>query len=253
MMNIALVDDMQVELELIEYILKEYAAIHRMDLSISCFTSSEELLADYHPLKYSIIFLDIYMEGLTGVQAAEKLRNIDRDALIIFLTSSDELDHMLNAFSFHAYDYILKPTDPGRLFRVMDDILENHTDMDAKWLFFNSNRRDYSLPYSDIVAVRTDSANYLEIIDQKGQSYRTRMTFSSARELLDQDRRFLLILRGVIINMDYVTGFSDNTCHLEGDLHLPINVRNSQKIEQTWQNYRFSNLRHDNRERSAQL
>ena len=250
MMNIALVDDMEVELELIEYILKEYAAIHRMDLTISCFTSSEALLEDYHPLKYSVIFLDIYMEGITGVQAAEKLRAIDRDALIVFLTSSDELDHMLNAFSFHAYDYILKPTDPGRVFRVMDDILQNHTNVDCKWLSFNSNRRDYSLPYSDIVVVRTDSANYLELIDQKGTSYRTRMTFTYASDLLSQDRRFLLILRGVIVNMDYICGFSDNTCHLEGDLHLPINVRNSQKIEQTWQNYRFSSFRLDSGERS---
>ena len=240
-MNIALVDDMQTERDALRDILRSYAAANRLELEIDTFSSAEALLEAYRPFRYTVVFLDIYMGGMTGVEAAERLRAQDSDVLLIFLTSSGE--HMPDAFRFHAYDYIQKPADTGRLYRVMDDILKRHTSADVL-LTFISDRTEYSLPFGEIVAVCSDG-HYLEITDRSGTVYKARMTFSTAAGLLSRDKRFLLILRGILVNMDCILDFNGGACHLKGGLRLPINVRNSRKIEQTWQNYVFSKIRAD--------
>lgn len=240
-LNIAIVDDIQTEIDFIHTVLGDYAATNQIELTMHCFHSAEELLASYHPFAYTVIFMDIYMNGMTGMDATEKLRAVDSDVLIVFLTTSDE--HMPDAFRFHAYDYIRKPADRERLFALMDDILKCRTVVsNSPKLTFSSNRMSYSIPYPDIVYVRTE-ANYLWIMDKSGNTYKTRMTFSSIKDRLDEDNHFLQLLRGVLVNMDYIENFSDGICHLTGDISLPINVRNARKIEQIWQNYIFSRIR----------
>lgn len=245
-MNIAIVDDIQTEIDSLSMVLNDYAAMNQFELTLHCFRSAEELLADFQPFAYSVIFMDIYMDGITGMDATEKIRAIDSDTLIIFLTTSEE--HMPDAFRFHAYDYIRKPADRERLFAVMDDIMKCHTSIsDSPQLIFSSNRRDYSIPYSDIMFVRTE-ANYLWIMDKSGSTYKTRMTFSSIKTKLGEDNHFLQLLRGVLVNMDFIENLGDGICHLTGDISLPINVRNARKIEQVWQNYVFSRIRREQKD-----
>jgi DNA-binding LytR/AlgR family response regulator len=228
--------------------LRDYAAVNHLTLDVTCFSSGEALLANYRPLLYTVIVLDIYMEDMSGIETAERIRAVDSDVLLVFLTTSD--DHRPETFRCHAFDYIRKPVDTAALFQVMDDILKRNTPPLDKHLAFTSNRREYRLPYSDIVVIRSNN-HYLEILDRQSVTYMTRMTFSSVSDLLKQDRRFLLILRGVYVNMDYIIDFRGNTCYLTGDIHLPINVRNSRKIQQIWRNYLFQSIRGEATERGA--
>ena len=244
-MNLALVDDNRAERDGLRDILRAYGAANRLELGIDVFPSAEALLADYRPFRYTVIFLDIYMDGMSGVEAARRIRALDDDVLLVFLTTSGE--HMPEAFRVHAYDYIQKPADAGRLYRALDDILKRHT-TDSVKLTFTSGRTEVGLPYEEIAAV-CSAGHYLEITDRKGAVYKARMTFSSARELLDRDGRFLQILRGILVNMDCIQDFVGGVCRLKGGLQLPINVRNRKKIEQTWQNYVFSRIRTEALER----
>ena len=240
-LNIAIVDDIQAELDNLNNVLNDYAAINQLELTIHFFHSAEEFLASYQPFGFTAIFMDIFMEGLTGMDAVEQIRAVDSDTLIIFLTTSEE--HMPDAFRYHAYDYIRKPADKERLFAVMDDILKCRTAVsNSPKLILTSGRRDYSIPYSDIVFVRAE-ANYLGIMDKTGNIYKTRMTFSSIKEKFGGDNRFLQLLRGILVNMEYIENFDKGTCHLSGDISFPVNVRNAKKIEQIWRNYVFSRIR----------
>ena len=91
----------------------------------------------------------------------------------------------------------------------------------------------------------TADRNYLVIHSRQKRQYRARMTLSSVWSQLEQDGRFLQVLRGVIVNMDYITDISDNTCCLQGDLRLPVSVRNRTRIEQLWTDYTFSRIRRE--------
>lgn len=73
-MNIAIVDDNREEIDNLKTILMDYASIHQLNIKLHCFSSAEEFLEDYQPFQYTVIFMDIYMEKMTGIQAAESIR-----------------------------------------------------------------------------------------------------------------------------------------------------------------------------------
>lgn len=246
-MDIALVDDSRQDRADFRALLTDYSLRRGPDLSITEYESAEALLADYRPFRFAVIFLDIYMGGMSGTECAARLRETDMDVVLVFLTTSES--HMAEAFSAHAYDYLQKPTDPQRVERLMDDLLRRQgTEPPA--LTFIEGRERRSLRHSEIAAVCI--ANHeLEIIAADGTRHRTRMTFSAALEQLAGDRRFLQLMRGVLVNMDCITGFDQNVCRLAGGLRLPVRVRELRQLEQTWQNFLFAGLRRDAEERRA--
>ena len=69
-MNIAIVDDRKEDREKLSSILLKYAAAGSEKLNIQHFESAEALLDNYQPFLYTILFLDIYMDGMSGMQAA---------------------------------------------------------------------------------------------------------------------------------------------------------------------------------------
>ena len=242
-MNIAVTDDLPREREKIIRILSEYAASNHMEISVSEYGSAEELLADYRPLLYSAVFLDIYMDGASGIEAAQRIRETDKDTIIIFLTTSE--DHMPDAFRLHAYEYIVKPVIREDLFPVMDDILKKITPVSSPAFSFPGQDGEVSVYYDDLVYVGTDAHNYLQILDREERSFFTRMTFAAAGEILSKDKRFLLIRRGVIVNMAYIQSFDEKLLKLTVGGPVPINPRNRRKLEQIWDNYLVDRMRSD--------
>lgn len=71
------------------------------------FESGEALLASFYGGKYDLVFLDIYMGGMKGVDAAKAIREQDADVVLCFTTTS--LDHTLESYRLGALKYIEKP------------------------------------------------------------------------------------------------------------------------------------------------
>ena len=161
-MNIAIVDDLRSDADQLRTILMSYAYENSLDLSIEVFSGGEEFLYEYQKYNYTLIFMDIYMNGISGIETAQKIRETDTDTAIIFLSTSNEF--MPEAFSIHAYDYISKPAEKGRLYKVMDDFLKKKTmTEDVPYLFFTYEKDNVSVPYSDIALIRS-IGHYNEII-----------------------------------------------------------------------------------------
>lgn len=238
-MIFALIDDTKQDRDYLRSLLLEYSAHHSIDMILHDFSSGEEFLKAYRPFQYAAVFLDIYMDGMTGLETADALRKTDRNLPLIFITSSPE--HMSEALRLHAYEYLTKPFDKSRLFQLMDDLMHRQTKTED-CLSFLSNRENQILPYSQIVFIR--SANHTtEIQAKNGKLYTTRMNFSDIADQLCTDPRFLPIIRGVMVNMDDIIRFEAHSCYLEHNIQLPVNVRNFKQIEQFWKNYVFQKIR----------
>ena len=71
--------------------------------------NGREALEIYEREKTQIVILDIEMPGINGIEAAERIREKDRDTNIIFLTAYDEFSYAKKAITVRALDYLLKP------------------------------------------------------------------------------------------------------------------------------------------------
>lgn len=80
-------------------------------------TNAQEAMTLIKALDYSILFLDIEMPGMNGLELGARIRELPRPPKIIFVTAYDE--YAVKAFDVEAIDYLLKPIDEKRLARAI--------------------------------------------------------------------------------------------------------------------------------------
>jgi two-component system LytT family response regulator len=81
-----------------------------------------EALALAKAVHYDVVFLDVQMPGLTGLEAAPLVREQREPPAVVFVTAHPE--YAVDAFAVEAFDYLLKPVDPERLARVLERLAE---------------------------------------------------------------------------------------------------------------------------------
>jgi len=84
--------------------------------------SAPEALELARDLRYDVVFLDVEMPGLTGLEAAPLVHERSDPPAIVFVTAHAE--YAVDAFAVEAFDYLLKPVDPDRLARVVERLRE---------------------------------------------------------------------------------------------------------------------------------
>lgn len=239
-MKTAIVDDRREDRERLAQILQAYAAEKELPLQLSFFESGEALTVSCFAGQYDLIFLDVFMgSGMTGVQTAECIRNADAEVKLIFLTESRE--HQSEAIHWHVFDYLNKDQMELQVPGMLDRALKKPMAKDEKQLSFILDKTSVSLPYDQLLYLTSDR-NYLIIHDLTLHIYRTRMTFTRIWQELQRDPRFLPVLRGVIINMDYLMDLSAGVCTLRGNVRLPVNIRKTASLEQAWTSYTFAKI-----------
>lgn len=87
-------------------------------VAVDCFSSGEELLSGYRP--YDAVFLDIDMAGIDGIETAKRLRLLDKETKIVYLTAYR--DYVAGAFAVHAFQYLLKPVSRKKLWDILEEL-----------------------------------------------------------------------------------------------------------------------------------
>lgn len=106
MIRIAIVeDDRQVQAQLADYIRRYERQFGRM-FELSLFEDGDEIVSDYRAV-YDIILLDVQMRRMDGMAAAERIRQMDKDVLLIFITNMAQF--AIRGYAVDALDYVLKP------------------------------------------------------------------------------------------------------------------------------------------------
>ena len=120
MYRILLADDEQIErMALARRLMRRFGDI----LQISEATNGKEAVQLYQKEHSQIIIMDISMPELNGVEAAEQIRSMDEDCIIVFLTAYDEFSYAKRAIVIRALDYLLKPCDEEELAAVMEEAM----------------------------------------------------------------------------------------------------------------------------------
>jgi len=112
------------------------------------YSTGNKLLHNHTKCPFDIIFLDIEMDGMTGLEAGQEIRNNDRNVIIIYLTSFK--DYVFESLKMEPFDYILKPVDNKKINEVLGRALkkyrEQHYIVSFKW-----QEMTYALRVCDIV------------------------------------------------------------------------------------------------------
>lgn len=209
-MRIAICDD---EKNIQELIAKKIV-IQYPKAEILLFTSGEELLLSKE--KIDILFLDIQMPGIDGIETAKEFRKKNRKSILIFVTAMEE--YVFQAFDVGAFHYLVKPINDEKfmevLYRAVEDVnlhSGNIKEPEEKYVIIN-NRGVHT-------KVRLDEIVYAEVFNRKvvihkrdGEiEYYGKM---SELEALTGDN-FFRPHRAYLINFKYVEKYDAATIYLE--------------------------------------
>ena len=239
-MKISIIDDDNRVTAKAEKLIENYRSKNEVIMECTSYGSPEAFLKDFDAGRFQIIFMDVYFGAgsMNGVEASRKIRELDQKVIIIFLTDSEE--HMPDAFSVHAFSYIRKPELEERIETVLDDAMRvlPHPRMFS----FMQRRQNISLNVEDIIYAQT-AGHYIELQDIHGNMWRPRMTFTELSDKLKDIHEFLQINKGILVNMEHIRGFEDNSVIMIDGNWLPVRVRGYAGIVRKWHEYNFSKIR----------
>ena len=122
MTRIAFCDDDAALLHQMQDFLEQYRALRGVQLELFPYTKPMELLADIEAgVRFDVLFLDVLMPGINGINAAREIRQYDTAVQIIFVTSSSEF--AVQSYVVGAYYYQLKPIWEDSFFRLTDSVI----------------------------------------------------------------------------------------------------------------------------------
>lgn len=237
-MRIAVIDDAPEDRKATIAHAKEYfnqrKEYDKMEIFYDEFESGEDFLKAYIKGVYDILFLDIYMKSLTGIDIARQISLIDENCHILFLTSSEE--HYPESYEVHAKGYVKKPLKESSFsFCNAMDYIMRQLSMQFSGLTVSSNGKEAFCALKEIL--------YFEMINSKLYFHLLEKTFEVSGKYSDyslellKDTRFLECYRNLIVNMDYILNFHKNTLLLKNNEKLPISRRKKQIVLNQYMKY----------------
>lgn len=201
-MRIAIVDDIPEERNLLQERLKTLFSKRNLCVEFFLYESGEDFLANAEQEAFSVVFLDIYMNGITGMETATKLRTFDTNCLLIFTTTSTE--HALEGFRVRAMHYLVKPYTEYDLYHLIDEMLQRLPKSD-NYLDIKVNGSDVRLRFGDIVYA--EHLSHMIHIYTTTQTLIIRQSFKEFISTFQEDERFFLCNRGSLVNLQHVLDF----------------------------------------------
>ena len=218
MLNIAICDDELDAINKLDEILRGIAARQMIKIEIEGFTSGLSLLHHMESDKnlYDLIYLDIEMNQMDGLETAKKIRKMNERVYLIYVTGYDK--YALRAYEVHPYNFIVKPVSEDS---VEDSFLSVYERIQSDGLFFEYqyNKNYYKIPVIDILYFESDKRRIkIHLTNGKIQTYYNRLNLIE-KELSDNNMGFWRIHQSFLINVrhirhisfDYVE-LSDNAC-----------------------------------------
>lgn len=233
-MDIAIIEDSGQELSLLERYLQTYLSNRQVYRVIDTYTSGDAFLENWPSKSYDLIFLDILMDGISGIEVARKIRETDSECLLIFISSSKE--YALQGFEVRAFDYLLKPLSEERFQKTMD-LCHNELAKHIRYIEVKESRTLVKIPLGEIIY--TDYYNHYIQIHTSTRLIRSYQQFDVFSPLLLCYPQFLCCYRNCIVNMDHVASVDKHDFIMENGERVPITRGNRNAIYQQYADYQF--------------
>lgn len=219
MLKIAIVEDEAESIEQIQNYMEEYRKEHWKEIQVTAFVDGSQIMENYKA-DYDIIFLDIEMPVMNGMETAEKIRKVDKDVVLVFITNMAQ--YAISGYSVGALDFILKPinysTFSVRLTRAINRVKKRESGVIL-----------LSLP-DGVKKLKTMQIYYVDVQNRmlhyhtdEGE-YVLRGTMQNAEKLLAQ-YSFVKCNHWYLVNLRYVSEIRKDIAIVAGN-ELEISRRN---------------------------
>lgn len=199
-------------------------------LFIDTFSDGDSLIGAHSKKPYDILFLDVMMPLLSGIEAAAEIRQQDKSVRIVFLTASAE--YAVDSYRVKASNYLLKPVDPVQLYRCLDE-LAAEIRQNAKTILIRSR--------SGIHRIELNQIEYLEASNKDvifslcdGQTILSTEPLYTFEDQMPVSDGFFKCSRSYIVNIHRIDTYTTKEIRMRSGCRIPIARSHQKTFEATY-------------------
>jgi DNA-binding LytR/AlgR family response regulator len=238
--KVAICDDEEKEVKKVDDFLMDFSMKFNVDFKISRFSCGESLVREYAENKspFDIIFLDIEMKELNGIQTAEKVRKSpDRNVLIVFITCYPE--YMQDSFDVQASQYLTKPLSYEHFEEKLQRILCYLNELDTNITVVSLKDGNIILHLEDVLYIETAKSATLKsnlIVTTTSEKISIKGKIAGFEQEL-KSNHFIALHRSVLANMKYIRRFSTNMVVFTNGDEVEFSRRKAAEVKEAFSKY----------------
>lgn len=233
-MRIAVCDDDELEIDHLSKLIAEYQSSRGVSFECHFFHNSIDFLCDIKGGEYDFVLLDVVMPGVSGIKAAQELREKDKNVKIIFISLSPE--YAVESYSVDAYHYLLKPVSADALFPLLDKAVKELCVQEEQGFVLKNREGIVRLSFAEI--------EFVEVINKKVSFHLTdgvirEVTAALADlegELLNR-KEFVKTHRSYVVNLSSVLSIGTNCAVTKGGHSIPVSRRLRSQVENAYMSF----------------
>lgn len=229
---IAVCDDEELALaQIVEEIKKGFAKIG-VTAEIDTFIKPELLLESNRTCSFDVIFLDIDMPGINGIEAAGIIKKLNPKTLVVFVTGKDEL--VYKSFEVHPFGFIRKLKLKDEISEIVADIKTELSRKDYR-LSFKTEGIHYRLYADEIVCIES-MGNYIIINTTDGATYKYKDSISK-KEIELSEHGFIRTHEKYLVNFKYIFKINKSSVTVIQNYDIPVSRNRMNNLKESFLSY----------------
>lgn len=234
MLLLAIVDDNPKDSSALSELVRNYFQQNGKHYMFRVFNSPLDFIRSTE--NYDIVFMDIRMDKLDGLEVARIMRKINTNSVLIFVTQMAQL--AIKGYEVDALDFIIKPADQFSISYVLDKAIARLENAQSTMLAIKTADSIVSLSSNDIM--------YVEVFDHNLVYHTTKGNYDARGRLSDvvqklDSKRFSVCNRSFVVNLRYVSSVCNDHLTIDGT-EISISKTHRKEIMQHFSNFLGENL-----------
>lgn len=209
------------------------ATNHKEEIEVDSYFSAEDyFLADKD---YELVITDIELPGISGLELGRKVRQMNPEVYLVFLTSYSEFAS--ESYIIEAYQYILKKDMQKRLPALVDKVVARIKKENSEFFWIGNSRDIKKIYYKEIIYIKKiKGSKYAEYVTADGM-YTARLSLNQVFEKI-KNNGFILADRAHVVNVNHVKRLRGNTIYMDNGEEIEVSrvqsIQVKEKIAEYW-------------------
>ena len=219
-MTICYCEDESAQAKVFSIKIDQWAKNKNIAVHTDLFESAEEYLFQAEQNTYDVFFLDISMRGQNGMELARKIREKEKDVVLVFVTS--DASYVFDGYEVGAYRYLMKPVDEKKLWEILDYARMQREVEEENYILVKKDSQSVRVNLNDVLYMEAQK-HYVNLYLEDQESINIKTVFTELlQEMQEKSDTVLATHRSYAVNIEKVVRIGRMECVLADGSVIPV-------------------------------